>query len=35
VTSAALRKLGVEPAAEAASPGDEQMVEAVRRAVNR
>jgi len=29
VTSAALRKLGVEPAAEAASPSDREMVEAV------
>lgn len=29
VTSGALRKLGVEPAAEAESPGDEEMVEAV------
>ena len=29
MTSAALRKLGVEPAAEAASPGDREMVEAV------
>jgi uroporphyrinogen-III synthase len=33
VTSAALRELGVEPAAEAESPGDEAMVAAVVRAV--
>lgn len=33
VTSAALRELGVEPSAEAASPGDEELVAAVTRAV--
>jgi uroporphyrinogen-III synthase len=33
VTSAELRRRGVEPAAEAARPGDEEMVEAVVRAV--
>jgi len=33
VTSAALLKLGVEPAAEAATPGDREMVEAVARVV--
>lgn len=33
VTSGALRKLGVEPAAEAETPGDEEMVEAVVAAV--